>query len=70
MAVHKPVGCQWYQTEGTVAASFKLRPSETRGKVTAEFREDYCAVYDGGRLIAWVYSREVDSTGLVSATHP
>lgn len=43
------IHCQWYQTDTTVTASFKLRPSETRGKITAQFWEKYCAAYDGGR---------------------
>lgn len=49
-----PVHRQWYQTEATVTASFKLCPSHVRGEVTADFRENYCAVYDGGRRVCGV----------------
>ena len=44
----RQVQCQWYQSETTVTASFKLRPLETRGEVTAQFSTNHCAVYDGG----------------------
>ena len=48
----RQVQCQWYQSETTVTASFKLRSLETRGEVTAQFSTNHCAVYDGGKGIS------------------
>ena len=40
--------CQWYQNSSHVTASVQLKPEATRSKVTADFEENYCAIYDGG----------------------
>ena len=41
---------QWYQNGAVVTASIQLRPSEERGEVTADFKEEYCVIYDRGKL--------------------
>ena len=42
---------QWYQTANMVTASIKLKgiPPDRLGDITARFREQYCAVYVGGK---------------------
>ena len=44
---------EWYQSGDFVTASLKLRPlrpPQTRGEIEAKFQEQYCAVYEGGKL--------------------
>ena len=43
---------EWYQSGDFVTASLKLRPvrpPQTRGEIKAEFHEQHCAVYEGGK---------------------
>ena len=43
---------EWYQSGDFVTVSLKLRPvkpPQTRGEIKAEFHEQHCAVYEGGK---------------------
>ena len=44
---------EWYQSGDFATASLKLRPPkppQTRGEIEAKFQEQYCAVYEAGKL--------------------
>ena len=43
---------EWYQGGDFVTVSLKLRPvipPQTRGEIKAEFHEQHCAIYEGGK---------------------